>query len=359
MSLKMMRFKKLRTGAIAAVAFVFLLSGCQSVKNFTNVSGTPTPVEPVVTHNSLSGRVGTDGPVLVVKIDDTYQAHPQIGLDEADVVYIEQVEGGLTRLAAVFSSVIPAQIGPVRSARISDIDILAQYGHVAFAYSGAQSKLLPVIHAANLQDLGAQRESSTIYVRDETRYAPVNLILRADLLMARLKEDSVPIDVSKSMGWDFALAAPVGGTSVISVKVKWPANSYTATWSSTQSRWLLFQNDKPDLAADGKQLGPTTLAIQMVSITPSAYHDKFGGVTPFSATVGQGEGFILRDGNSYPAKWSRPSATSGTTWTQVDGSPLPFAPGQIWVALTDTAPVFTLPTPAASSTTSASPTTTK
>ena len=81
-------------------------------------------------------------------------AHPQIGLEDADVVYIEQVEGGLTRLAAVFSSTIPVRIGPVRSARISDIDILSQYGRVAFAYSGAQRKLLPVITAANLQDLG-------------------------------------------------------------------------------------------------------------------------------------------------------------------------------------------------------------
>lgn len=354
-----MRYKNLNAVGITTIAALLLLSGCQSAKSPTHSSSSPTPSKAVITYNSLSGRVGTDGPVLVVKIDDTSQAHPQIGLDDADVVYIEQVEGGLTRLAAVFSSVIPANIGPVRSARISDIDILAQYGHVAFAYSGAQSKLLPVIHAANVQDLGAQRESSTIYVRDETRYAPVNLVLRADLLMAKLKEESVPIDVSKNMGWNFALAAPLGGNPIVSVQLKWPANSYTATWSSTQSRWLLFQNGKPDLAADGMHLGPTTLAIQMVSITPSAYHDKFGGVTPFSATVGQGDGFILRDGNSYPAKWSRPKPTSGTTWTQIDGSPLPFAPGQIWVALTNTAPVFALPTPAATSRPSATPTPTK
>ena len=71
----------------------------------------------------LSGREAVDGQVLAVKIDDTNMAHPQIGLEDADVVYIEQVEGGLTRLAAVFSSTIPVRIGPVRSARISDIDL--------------------------------------------------------------------------------------------------------------------------------------------------------------------------------------------------------------------------------------------
>ncbi len=114
-------------------------------------------VEP--TYNSLSGREGNDGEILVVKIDDTRSARPQIGVDRADIVYIEQVEGGLTRLAAVFSSEIPTLIGPIRSARISDIEILAQYGRVVFAYSGAQSKLLPVIAAANLNDYGAQRQS--------------------------------------------------------------------------------------------------------------------------------------------------------------------------------------------------------
>ena len=107
----------------------------------------------------LSGREGIDGQVLAVKIDDTNSAHPQIGLEDAEIVYIEQVEGGLTRLAAIFSTVIPQRVGPVRSARISDIDILSQFGRVAFAYSGAQRKLLPVIAAANLQDLGAQRHS--------------------------------------------------------------------------------------------------------------------------------------------------------------------------------------------------------
>jgi hypothetical protein len=290
-----------------------------------------------------------------VKIDDTRQAHPQIGLDSADIVYIEQVEGGLTRLAAVFSSTIPAHIGPVRSARISDIDLLAQYGHVAFAYSGAQTKLLPVIAAANLQNLGAQRESATIYPRDLTRSAPVDLVLRADLLMQKLKAEAVAIDISKKMGWNFGIA-PAGGKIVLSVMMKWPANSYSARWSDVESRWLLFHSGTPDLSADGKQLGPTTLVIQKVAIIDSIYHDKVGGVTPFSTTIGSGTGFILRDGKVFDALWSRPSAQAGTTWTSTDGSPITFAAGQIWVALLDSAPQFTFPSPPASASASATPT---
>ena len=162
MNLKTMFSRRTSTVVIVACVALFALSSCSSVKRTFHIDPTPTPTPPVITYNSISGRVGTDGPVLVVKVDDTTQAHPQIGLDKADLVYIEQVEGGLTRLAAVFSSQIPAQVGPVRSARISDIDILSQYGHVAFAYSGAQARMFPVIAAANLENLGAQRESPTI-----------------------------------------------------------------------------------------------------------------------------------------------------------------------------------------------------
>lgn len=331
---------------LATAISLITLTGCTSLKRTLHISSTPPP--PVVTYNSISGRVGTDGPVLVVKVDDTSQAHPQIGLDKADLVYIEEVEGGLTRLAAVFSSQIPSQIGPVRSARISDIDLLSQYGHVAFAYSGAQTRMLPVIASANLENLGAQRESETLYTRDSSRFAPVNLILQANLLMAKLTDQHVSIVTSKNMGWTFG-PVPIGGQKILSVKLKWPANTYGAVWSPSESRWLLIHSNSPDLAADGGQLGPTTLVVQIVSITPSQYHDKFGGVTPFSATIGTGTGYVLRNGFAYAAKWTRPDATSGTSWTTTDGTPIPFAGGQIWVAMTDSPPVFTLPpTPAAS-----------
>jgi hypothetical protein len=349
----MMFSRRSKAIVVATAVSVLVLTGCTSVKKTLHLSSKPTP--PVITYNSISGRVGTDDPVLVVKVDDTTQAHPQIGLDKADLVYIEEVEGGLTRLAAVFSSQIPLQVGPVRSARISDIDLLAQYGHVAFAYSGAQAKMLPVIAAANLENLGAQRETPTIYTRDTTRFAPVNLILQSELLMSQLADQKIAIVTSKNIGWTFG-PAPVGGQEILSVKLKWPSNTYSAIWSPTQSRWLLVHSNTPDLAADGSQLGPTTLVIQMVSITPSQYHDKFGGVTPFSATIGSGTGYVLRNGLAFKAMWNRPDIASGTNWTLPDGTPIPFAGGQVWVALTDSPPVFTLPaTPSAS----ANPTPTK
>ena len=299
-----------------------------------NVFKDPEPV------NSLSGRIGIDGPILVVKIDDTRAAHPQAGLEDADLVYIEQVEGGLTRIAAVFSSKIPAVIGPVRSARISDVEILEQFGRVAFAYSGAQKKLVPVIAASNLENLGAQRPSREIYSNDPLRSAPTAMMLQAQALMQKVKEQQLPVSISKSAGWNFSESFDTG-TAIVSAKVSWPANSYDAVWSSTEKRWLLSHGGVANLAANGTHLGASTFVIQIVSITPSEYGDKFGGVTPFTATVGSGRGYILRDGKYIAALWDRATPDVGTSWKTTSGEEIPFAPGQIWIALTDKEPVFT------------------
>ena len=319
-----------RSLAIATV-LTLSLSGCAVVTDLL-----PQRTE----KNFLTGKPGTNGPVLVVKIDDTTQAHPQIGLEDADIVYIEQVEGGLTRLAAVFSSVIPQRVGPVRSARISDIDIVAQFGHIAFAYSGAQKKLLPVIAAANLQDLGAQHEGSSIYTTDPNRIPPYAMVLRADLLMQKIAEKKYSIDVAKNMGSIFG-DLQEGGNPTTKVVMHWPAATYSAQWSETEQRWLLEHNNNPNIAESGVHLGPSTLIIQMVSITPSEYKDKLGGVTPLSQTVGSGKAYVLRNGELFATTWNRPFEDSGTTFTLNNGEQMNFAPGQIWIALTDREPDFT------------------
>ena len=321
----------------AFVVCSLVLSGCAE-----NEGSTTAEIEK--TYNSISGRIGVDGPILAVKLDDTSLARPQIGLEDADVVYIEQVEGGLTRLAAIFSSVMPQNIGPIRSARISDIDILSKYGKVIFAYSGAQRAMLTVIANSNLWDYGAQRQSPTIYTRDANRPAPYDMVLRGDLLLEKAKADGRDVAISKSVGWSFG-DAPAGGVAIDSVSLRWPASKYEATWSKAEKRWLLSNGGVANFAASGKQLGPTTFVIQTVEMSDSIYRSSDGSYTPISETVGTGTGYILRDGRSFKANWSRPAAESGTAWTLADGSEIKFAPGSIWVALTDRKPVFTLTAP--------------
>ena len=326
------------------------LTGCgTSSKN----SATPSAEE----LNLYSNLPGGNGPILAVKIDDTPPAHPQINLDKADVVYIEQVEGGLSRIAAIFSNPknLPDLVGPVRSARISDLDILAQYGRVGFAFSGAQRLFYPKIDVANLVNLSADHEPASIYSRDLTRQEPTNLILHPrSLLTKAIDTEKKVLALPKDPGWKFG-AAPAGGQAIVSASFKWPASKYSATWSASEKRWLLSYDGAPDLGADGRQLGSPTLIIQKVSITPSIYHDKVGGITPFSQTVGSGTAYLLRDGRAIPIFWNRSTAETPTTWTLKDGKSVNFATGQIWIALTDSDPVFVPVVPAASGSASPAP----
>jgi hypothetical protein len=339
MNLKAMSFRKQAT---IGVALLLALVGYLSLSRPESFSPFQNPFVKSEPINSLSGLPGGDGPILVVKLDDTRSAHPQIGIEEADIVYVEQVEGGPTRLAAVFSSKIPQRIGPVRSARISDIELLAQFGRVGFAYSGAQSKLRPVLESANLINASAERNPATIYTTDPTRVQPYAMVLRADLLLDSLKAKGLKLEESKSVGWSFG-DAPSGGEVVTDIRLSWPASSYDAHWSEDEGRWLLDHVGAPNLADSGVRLGASTLVIQKVKITDSIYKDKVGGVTPFSPTVGTGEGYIARDGKVFKALWSRPTEGSGTKWTTIDGAEISFKKGQIWVALMDKEPIFTKP----------------
>lgn len=297
-----------------------------------------------VQKNLLNGLPGKNNEIIIVKIDDTNQARPQTGIENADVVYIEQVEGGATRIAALYSSKYPEIVGPVRSARISDMEIFGQYGKFGFAYSGAQRKLISVIEAANLFNMSAERFGYyEPYFRDESRNAPVNLYLYPNILLEKAHAKDIYFEKATKSGWVFG---PVGklekdgkniknGRKVLGVDFSWPAVKYGADWDKVTKKWMIRQNGEPKMARSGSQLAADTLVLQLVAITDSEYGDKFGGVTPHSATIGTGKALIFRGGKVFDAIWDRPTATETTTWKDATGADIPFATGQTWIALVD------------------------
>ena len=321
------------------ILFISLAVIILSLTGNTDLPKLPLVKEPA--KNFFTGLAGENKQILVVKIDDTNAAHPQIGVESADVVYVEQVEGGLTRLAAIYTSKLPPLIGPIRSARISDIELLAQFGRVGFAYSGAQSKMRPVIAAANLENLSAERNPPSIYGKDPDRLGPVDMILRPDLLLERANANpKIRIETATASVFPFG-DAPKGETNTAVAKVKWPSAKYELRWDSTNEKWLIYFNEKPNMAANGEHLYADTAIIQIVSITPSIYGDKFGEITPFSKTTGSGKAVMLRDGFSYQISWQRNLETDLTTWMSEDGGVANFKPGRTWIFLTDKAPVLT------------------
>jgi hypothetical protein len=265
------------------------------------------------------------GRVLAVKIDNIVYARPQTGLQSADLVYVIPVEGGLTRYMAVYSSHIPPTVGPVRSARESDLDLLRQFGRPAFAWSGATPHLVPFIERAPIVDLYALQARG--YYRSGNRAAPYNLYANTSQLMAQAHGASKARDIGFRFG-----GLPVGGKGAASFSVKYPAASYTFRWSAKDKRWLTWIDGAPANATEGGQLGGSTVIIQYTKISTSRFIE-YGGRPPYAKSVGSGRAVILRNGKEYTVRWSRPNLETGTTYTLSNGKRMLFAPGQVWVVL--------------------------
>jgi hypothetical protein len=270
--------------------------------------------------------------VLAVKIDNTRNAQPQAGVDAADLVYIEEVEYGMTRLAAIFSSTIPARIGPVRSARITDIDLLAQYGSPAFAFSGAQRKLWPALAAAPFIDVSANKIPQD-YSRDSSRRAPYNYFFNAETALTRTER----VSLAKDMGFTFSQEIPFGGTPAQSAELTWPSSTLKFRYNPLRDQYSVELNGERasvEKTSGGQtKVWADTAVIQLVKQTQSAYFDKGGGNTPHVKTIGTGAAIILRNGQLFDAQWSRPDSRSGTTFTDTAGNAVPFHPGRTWIAL--------------------------
>jgi Protein kinase domain/Protein of unknown function (DUF3048) N-terminal domain/Protein of unknown function (DUF3048) C-terminal domain/IPT/TIG domain len=284
---------------------------------------TPAKTPPAGSHQLLSPFTGepVSSPcrVLAVKIDNLAAARPQTGLKDADIVYVLPVEGGLSRLLAVFCSHFPAVIGPVRSAREDDLELLRQFGRPAFAYSGAEPQLLPVVEQARIVDLYDGRVGG--YFRDPSRDAPDNLYARTSQLLAEASGASKAHDIGFRFG-----RAPSGGRPMTSFSVSYPAASFTFRWSAKDGRWLVWMDGALARAVHVGQLGAPTVVIQYTNLKPD-------GQQPYAQSTGTGTGWVLRGGQAYAMRWSRPDADRGTTFRTLSGKPMTFARGPVWVVL--------------------------
>ena len=306
---------------ILVVGFFVLLGGKTAVKPAANRHG--HRVSASLTSPFTGERIASRGPELIVKIDNVIQARPPTGLNKADVVYVLPVDAGLSRIFAVFSSHIPPVIGPVRSARSEDITLLRQFGRPAFAFSGAQPELLPVVERSRIINLYAGIVGG--YYRDYRRVEPYNLYARTRQLLREAKGASKARDIGFRFG-----PPPRGGKPTKVWSVTYPEASFTFRWSPHRHRWLCWMDGRPAHVAGGGQLGGGTVVIQSVVVSRSRYRE-LGIKPPYAATVGSGSAVVLRNGRAYRVHWSRPQPDGGTIFTLPDGHRMPFARGQVWV----------------------------
>ncbi|MFC5253988.1 DUF3048 domain-containing protein [Streptomyces cinereospinus] len=278
---------------------------------------TPAPVP------SRPQQARRAAPVLAVKIDNARAARPHTGLGAADVVYVEPVEGGLSRLLAVYASTLPEAVGPVRSARETDLELLRQFDRPALAFSGAQRRLLPLVGRAPLRAEPPGRRPDA-YFRGAGA-VPHNLYVRPHRLLR-----ATPGVSALTTGFSYG-AAPDGGVPEPVRTVRYPAARFTFTWDGSRQRYRVALDGTAAATTDGRPVVPSTVVVQNVRIRPSGYADSRGHNTPYTETVGSGTAKVLRGGKAYDALWKRPEPGDGTRFTTVDGEPLNFATGQVWV----------------------------
>jgi hypothetical protein len=189
--------------------------------------------------------------VVVVKIDNIVDARPPTNLTSADIVYLLPAEGGLSRIFAVYSSCIPTVIGPVRSARQDDLELLRQFGRPGFAYSSATPHLLPFIARARVVNL----YDTPTYFRNDNRVAPHNLYAYGRLLRAETAGASTARDIGFRFG-----PAPPGGRPATSVSVSYPAAAFTFRWWARTHRWLVWMDGVQATDAAGGDLAAARCA---------------------------------------------------------------------------------------------------
>jgi predicted nucleic acid-binding Zn-ribbon protein len=267
----------------------------------------------------------SDRPVLIVKIDNAPPARPQAGLAAADVVVEERVEGGISRFAVLFQSAGADPVGPIRSARTSDVHLFANLGRPLFAYSGANLGVGGAVAASNLVDVGATRVDGPYY-RERTRRAPHNLYADTTSLWSSAFAGSpVPMFRFRPEGAGLpARARPATG-----VDLTYGTTDASFTWNPDLAGWVRSTDGRPHTDASGAPLAPANVVVRFVEYRPSPADPR----SPEAVVTGSGPVWILTAGHVVEGTWQQPSPTEPTRYLGPDGVEIELTPGRTWVVL--------------------------
>lgn len=262
-----------------------------------------------------------------MKIDNAPKARPQVGMPQADVVYEELVEGGLTRFLVVLHCQSAPRLGPIRSARLVDPDLLIPYAPVLFGYSGAAPPVLAKVRSTpgviNLVHGG----NGPAYRRSGARPAPHNLYTSSDALLARPLAQGVKGPPTTGYTFDAGLLAgsPTPGGSGVDLSYS-RASSASYAYDAASQKYLRSQGGRPHTDESGAQLSATNVLVFKVPV-------QIVGGSPHIGVTGEGEATVLRAGQAVQGKWRRATVNDHFTLVDNSGQPVNLAPGNIWINL--------------------------
>ncbi|HEY7046909.1 MAG TPA: DUF3048 domain-containing protein [Jatrophihabitantaceae bacterium] len=322
---------------IAAIAVcTFALAGCSSHHALGSpASGTTSaavPSQPPALHvNPLTGGPPTHSPAVAVKVDDTADGRPQVGIDSADIVYIEQVEGGLTRLLAVFETKLP-KVEAVRSTRVGDPEIALQYGPIDYVASGGSDGELKPLKASKLRWTVGDKGGPG-FGRDPSRPVPFNLTADLASIAKRLKGPTAK-DIGLTWTADITNGGVIPATKVRTVV---GGTAIEFDWSAARHRYVRIINDAPAKAADGNVVATPNVVVQSCQVTTfNGDIDQSGSPAKVTHTIGQGSVAVFRDGRRINGTWHRATVGDVTHLVDTHGRPITLAPGGAWFVLVAT-----------------------
>ena len=347
---------------VCFVALALLVTGCsngadsgsnESQSALPTPTPTPTPAWPLTGLEDESAS--KTKPVLVIKVENDPGVRPQSGLDSADIVFEELVEGGITRFATIFQSKYPKEVGPVRSVRHVDASIAAPVADY-FIFSGGARPTLRYLRANLPNGVKILTEGAPGMYRSRKHYAPHNLFLNPRTLVSKSTHSN-----SSTEGIFFRdpdatatpMATPTPSGSAKPVVATWvPVTSANArfsnsessrwVWNATRKQWLRFEGQRPHTNTSGVQLGVPVLVVLNVKTVDAGYRDPAGNYVPRTVFTGTGTGYVLQNGKSLSVKWSKSDLDTQVKLTDVTGKSVHLLPGRMWVNLIPHTGSFTI-----------------
>lgn len=292
----------------------------------------PKPAEPPrwpLTGLDAPSEAATLVRVVSIKIENSPETRPQTNLQLADVVYESITEGGITRFNAIFHSQNPDKIGPVRSARLSDLYIVPQY-HALFVFSGASSTVNARVNKSGIENLSEDAGITYPFFRSNERPRPHNLYLILDKVReeAKRRKMTTTEDVK---GFSFERKAIEATPTITQVSIPFsPANKVSWAYDPATKTYLRTNGGKIHRdAATGKQLSARNVVVLWAKHNVAG-HDKFGSTTYEIVLKGKGKVSIFSNGQRYDGNWET-NGTAPPSFKATDGTVLKLAPGNTWI----------------------------
>lgn len=286
---------------------------------------TPPPAPPPV--DAMTGGAPSANVVVAAKIDNTFPGD-QWGVGDADVVYVEMVEGQLSRLIALFHTTFPTEVGPVRSVRTTDPDVLSAYGSPALLFSGGAGGPLDNFASSGLVNASPDVIGGS-YWRSKAAKEPYNLHANVAEVASQLGGISVP----KNPGFTFSDdAGPYAAQRDVNRVSAAFANPISFRWADGQWKYVRRGSVQSD-GATGADFAFQNLLVQRTTAQKDGVVDTNGVPSYKTNSIGSGTFTLYRDGKAIDGNWSRPDAASPTSYVDASGAAVNFRTGKTWVVL--------------------------